>query len=99
MEFGRDVLVSPAQEVLVLDGEVVTAIRTLADRGAGIYPGVSSARPGRWCGSIDTAAKIRSERRHECTPTLAYHRMAVASRWNFGIKNATFGSGILRDGR
>jgi transposase len=35
MAFERDVLVSPAAEVLVLDGEVVTAIRTLADRGAG----------------------------------------------------------------
>ena len=35
MEFERDVLVSPAAEVLVLDGEVVTAIRTLAERGAG----------------------------------------------------------------
>ena len=35
MAFERDVLVSPSEEVLVLDGEVVTAIRTLADRGAG----------------------------------------------------------------
>ena len=35
MAFERDVLVSPTEEVLVLDGEVVTAIRTLADRGAG----------------------------------------------------------------
>ena len=35
MEFERDVLVSPTEEVLVLDGEMVTAIRTLADRGVG----------------------------------------------------------------
>ena len=35
MEFERDVLVSPTEEVLVLDGEVVTAIRTLANRGVG----------------------------------------------------------------
>lgn len=35
MELERDVLVSPAVEVLVIDGEVVTAIRTLADRGVG----------------------------------------------------------------
>jgi transposase len=35
MEFERDVLVSPTAEVLVIDGEVVTAIRALADRGVG----------------------------------------------------------------
>jgi transposase len=35
MEFERGVLVSPAEEVPVLDGEMVTAIRTLADRGVG----------------------------------------------------------------
>lgn len=35
MELERDVLVSPAAEVPVIDGEVVTAIRTLADRGVG----------------------------------------------------------------
>jgi transposase len=35
MEFGTDLLVSPAVEVPVLDGDVVTAIRTLAGRGVG----------------------------------------------------------------
>lgn len=35
MEFERDVLVSPTGEVPVIEGEVVTAIRTLADRGVG----------------------------------------------------------------
>src|SRR4029453_5242595 len=35
MEFERDVLVSPALEVPVIDGEMVTAIRALADRGVG----------------------------------------------------------------
>lgn len=35
MEFERDVLVSPSGEVPVVDGEVVTAIRTLAGRGVG----------------------------------------------------------------
>lgn len=35
MEIERDVLVSPTEEVLVVEGEVVTAIRTLADRGVG----------------------------------------------------------------
>src|SRR5688572_14031770 len=35
MALERDVLVSPAEEVLVIDGEVVTAVRTLADRGVG----------------------------------------------------------------
>ena len=35
MEFERDVLVSPTAEVPVIEGEVVTAIRTLADRGVG----------------------------------------------------------------
>lgn len=35
MELERDVLVSPAEEVPVIDGEIVTAIRTLADRGVG----------------------------------------------------------------
>jgi transposase len=35
MEFERDVLVSPTPEVLVIEGEIVTAIRTLADRGVG----------------------------------------------------------------
>ena len=35
MEFERDVLVSPTTEVPVVEGEVVTAIRTLAGRGVG----------------------------------------------------------------
>jgi hypothetical protein len=35
MELERDVLVSPAAEVPVVDGEVVTAIRTLCGRGVG----------------------------------------------------------------
>ena len=35
MELERDVLVSPTGEVPVIEGEVVTAIRTLADRGVG----------------------------------------------------------------
>ena len=35
MELGRDVLVSPMGEVPVIEGELVTAIRTLADRGVG----------------------------------------------------------------
>jgi len=35
MEFEGDVLVSPAGEVPVIDGEMVTAIRALADRGVG----------------------------------------------------------------
>ena len=35
MEFERDVLVSPPTEVPVIEGEMVTAIRTLASRGVG----------------------------------------------------------------
>lgn len=35
MEFESEVLVSPTAEVPVVEGEVVTAIRTLADRGVG----------------------------------------------------------------
>jgi transposase len=35
MEFERDMLVSPAAEVPVIDGAMVTAIRALADRGVG----------------------------------------------------------------
>jgi transposase len=35
MEFERDVLVSPSGEVPVIEGELVTAIRTLAGRGVG----------------------------------------------------------------
>jgi transposase len=35
MEFARGVLVSPTAEVPVIDGEIVTAIRELADRGWG----------------------------------------------------------------
>jgi transposase len=35
MELERDVLVSPRREVPVVDGELVTAIRTLAGRGVG----------------------------------------------------------------
>jgi transposase len=35
MELERDVLVSPPAEVPVIDGEMVTAIRTLTDRGVG----------------------------------------------------------------
>jgi len=33
MELERDVLVSPTGEVPVIEGELVTAIRTRADRG------------------------------------------------------------------
>jgi hypothetical protein len=33
MELERDMLASPAGEVPVIEGELVTAIRTLADRG------------------------------------------------------------------
>ena len=35
MEFERDVLVSPTTEVPVIEGELVTAIRSLANRGVG----------------------------------------------------------------
>src|SRR5438445_12383499 len=35
MEFERDMLVSPTTEVPVIEGEAVTAIRTLAGRGVG----------------------------------------------------------------
>ena len=35
MEFERDVLVSPTMEVPVIEGELVTAIRTMAGRGVG----------------------------------------------------------------
>ena len=35
MECERDMLVSPAGEVPVIEGELVTAIRTLAGRGVG----------------------------------------------------------------
>jgi hypothetical protein len=35
MELERDVLVSPCEEVPVIEGELVTAIRTLAGRGVG----------------------------------------------------------------
>jgi transposase len=35
MEFERDVLVSPTTEVPVIEGQVMTAIRTLANRGVG----------------------------------------------------------------
>jgi transposase len=35
MEFERGVLVSPTPEAPVIEGEIVTAIRTLADRGVG----------------------------------------------------------------
>jgi len=35
MELERDMLVFPAGEVPVIEGELVTAIRTLADRGVG----------------------------------------------------------------
>lgn len=35
MELERDVLVSPTGEVPVIEGELVTAIRTLAERGVG----------------------------------------------------------------
>ena len=35
MEFERALLVSPPAEVPVIDGDMVTAIRTLAHRGVG----------------------------------------------------------------
>jgi len=35
MEFEKNVLVSPVTEVSMIEGEVVTAIRTLAGRGVG----------------------------------------------------------------
>lgn len=40
MEYERGTLVPPALEVPVVEGEIVTAIRQLADRGWGSKPSV-----------------------------------------------------------
>ena len=53
MELERDGLVSPIQEVPVIEGELVATIRELASRGVG-----SKTMPARWawrgipCGDI-----------------------------------------------
>jgi hypothetical protein len=47
MELERDMLVSPAGEVPVLEGDLVTAIRTLAGRGVGKWCIASSQSCGR----------------------------------------------------
>ena len=58
MELERDVLVSPRVEVPVIEGELVTAIRTLAGRGVG-----KSDRPrGRRCGQYGAAVSAAADR-------------------------------------
>ena len=58
MELERDVLVSPRVEVPVIEGELVTAIRTLAGRGVG-----KRDRPrGRRCGQYGAAVSAAADR-------------------------------------
>jgi transposase len=69
MEFGTDLLVSPAVEVPVLDGDVVTAIRTLAGRGVGKRTiarevGVSINTVRRYLrGPVEAGQQVRPPRR------------------------------------
>jgi transposase len=69
MEFERDVLVSPAAEVPVIDGEMVTAIRALADRGVGKK---TIAR--------EVGVSINTVRRYVRQPAEAGHHVRPAAR-------------------
>lgn len=69
MEFGTDLLVSPAGEVPVIDGDVVTAIRTLAGRGVGKR---TIAR--------EVGVSINTVRRYLRRPVEAGHQVRPARR-------------------
>ena len=59
MELEREVLVSPTTEVPVVEGEVVTAIRALADRGVGSKAIARDAGRGAQYGAAVPAAAGR----------------------------------------
>ena len=69
MEFKGNLLVSPAGEAPVIDGEVVTAIRALADRGVGK---TTIAR--------DVGVSINTVRRYVRRPVEAGHHVRPAAR-------------------
>jgi transposase len=69
MERERDVLVSPAAEVSVVDGEVVTAIRTLSGRGL-----------GKKAIARELGVSINTVRRYVREPILPGHQIRPAGR-------------------
>ena len=73
MEFETDVLVSPAKEVPVVEGEVVLAIRALADCGLGSKAiaravGVARNTVRRYLRQ-SSDERVRSDSRHDGSPT------------------------------
>ena len=84
----RDVLVSPAAEGPVVDGEVVTAIRTLSGRGL-----------GKKAIARERGVSINSVRRYLRQPVQARHQSRPASR-RLTEALAGFGKGAVpRSGR
>jgi transposase len=69
MELERDVLVSPCAEVPVIEGEVVTAIRTLAGRGV-----------GKKAIARELGVSINTVRRYVRAPIGAGHQVRPAAR-------------------
>lgn len=69
MEFERDVLVSPTEEVPVIEGEVVTAIRTLASRGV-----------GKKAIAREVGVALNTVRRYLRQPIMAGHQVRPAAR-------------------
>jgi transposase len=69
MEIERDMLVSPAGEVPVIEGELVTAIRTLAGRGV-----------GKKAIAREVGVAVNTVRRYLCPPITAGHQVRPAAR-------------------
>jgi transposase len=69
MEIERDMLVSPAGEVPVIEGELVTAIRTLAGRGV-----------GKKAIAREVGVAVNTVRRYLCQPITAGHQVRPAAR-------------------
>jgi transposase-like protein len=66
MEFERDVLGSPVREVPVVEGEVVLAIRALADRGVGSRAIARAVGVARNTVRRYLLQSIRAARRQSC---------------------------------
>jgi len=71
MEIGTDLLVSPAAEVPVVDGDVVSAIRALAAR-----------RIGKRTIAREVGVSINTVRRYLRQPIPAGHQVRAPRRWS-----------------
>ena len=75
MDLERDVLVSPTTEVPVVEGEVVLAIRALADCGVGSK---AIARQDDWREGIAAASRTSAACRGRCWATMRARSCSAA---------------------